>query len=441
MTAELAPGNASDSTTVDESEGSAGRAQWNQNLTLHLFGDLAEVGRDKDAALPSVVLTVMRQGFTKPSPVARGSVGLEEILNPVTGAALQGGAEGGGVPLTLSLNPLDSKSRLPKLRIEMAFREAKTPQAAPLTGAAGGVLRVHVMRARQLLLVDGDEQDPQVIGSLVQGDPPVNVTAAGRFETTASENTGRRALWNETFDVIIPADAAAAAPRLVLDVRDKEWFSDKPIGSVSIDLAAAFAAGRNPDRKAKKSSAGDGKHADDGGGSSEGESDEDELPSGGDDASGVLVDWFRVTPHEKVADSLRAEVAKRTKTSRGKTRGRGAAGATGPSAEEYLAEFGAGQLRIGLVFMPSFGEPTAALLTPEACAGGVVHMLVVAARLAAAAVPAKKARRYKLSVEAGATPVEAKARKARAKKQRAIVRAREKAKRRAKGRPLPPGTK
>jgi len=63
-------------------------------------------------------------------------------------------------------------------------------------------------------------------------------------------------------------------------------------------------------------------------------------------------------------------------------------------------------------------EPTAAIASCEALAGGVAHVLVVAARLRASAIPKTDASRQKLTVALTATPWPKKRRKKRKKKRK-----------------------
>ena len=107
----------------------------------------------------------------------------------------------------------------------------------------------YVMRARSLLIVDTDgEQDPFLKASLVVGEPPQAVTSAGVHKTEVAEDSGRRAVWNEVFDMTIPADVVAQQPRLVLEVFDQDkrlggMFGtvDNPIGSTEVPLAQLLA--------------------------------------------------------------------------------------------------------------------------------------------------------------------------------------------------------
>ena len=141
-----------------------------------------------------------------------------------------------------------SKCKSPTLWVDLAFAETRS-----MPFVNGGRLRLFVLRARSLLIVDTDgEQDPFVRASLVVGDPPTAVSAAGVHKTEVAEDAGRRAAWNEVFDMTLPGDVVAQQPRVVLEVFDQDkrigglfGTVDNPIGSAHIDVAAALALAAN----------------------------------------------------------------------------------------------------------------------------------------------------------------------------------------------------
>jgi len=154
------------------------------------------------------------------------------------------------------------------------------------------------MRARNLLIVDTDgDQDPFTKVSMVVGDPPQGVVTAGVHRTEVAEDAGRRAVWNEVFDMVVPHGVVTQQPRIVFEVFDQDKRAlglgtvDNPIGNVEVPLAQLLA----PQTKSGGTAAGAAGAA--GAGHGEEAKGSDAVDSAA--AAPAPLQWLALQPHEK----------------------------------------------------------------------------------------------------------------------------------------------